>query len=214
MKGRKISTVFVQAIVLVFATAAFCENIDPNEDGSQYAHGENIGWVNFEPNLAEPNVGATVTSEKLTGFVWSESIGWINLDPNDSDPNTGIANDSSGNLSGFAWGEGVGWINFDPNVPGDANDYGVIIDGNGDFGGWAWGENIGWINFSSPDLYGYNVKACKVNLIDLGNFVDDWLQSGVGLPGDLSGNDRVDFVDYGMFADYWLCYCADDWALK
>jgi hypothetical protein len=35
--------------VLVFATTgvAFAENIDPNEDGRQYAYGENVGWINF-----------------------------------------------------------------------------------------------------------------------------------------------------------------------
>jgi len=200
--------------VLLSATVACAENIDPNEDGSQYAYGENVGWVNFEPNIAAPNVGATVSDEKLTGFIWAENIGWINLDPNDDDPNTGVSNDGTGQLSGLAWGENVGWLNFDPNVPADANDYGVTIDSDGHFSGYAWGENIGWINFNDAALFGYGVLACKVNLIDLGNFVDDWLKSGADLPGDLSGNEEVDFVDYAIFADYWLTYCPDDWPLK
>jgi hypothetical protein len=199
---------------LLLTSVAFAENIDPNEDGSQYAYGENVGWLNFEPNVADPNVGATVSSEKLTGFIWAENIGWINLDPNNSDPNTGITNDGAGNLSGYAWGENVGWLNFDPNVPSDPNHYGVTIDIFGNFSGFAWGENIGWINFQSADLYGFGVKACKVKFEDLANFVDDWLESGIGLPGDLSGNDEVDFVDYGIFANYWLDYCPDDWHLK
>jgi len=199
---------------LASASVASAENIDPNEDGSQYAYGENVGWVNFEPNIAAPNVGATVSDEKLTGFIWAENIGWINLDPNDDDPNTGVSNDGTGQLSGLAWGENVGWLNFDPNVPADANDYGVTIDSDGHFSGYAWGENIGWINFNDAALFGYGVLACKVNLIDLGNFVDDWLKSGADLPGDLSGNEEVDFVDYAIFADYWLTFCPDDWPLK
>ena len=203
----------ISVLLLLSTHVAWCDNIDPYQDDSQYAYGENVGWLNFEPNIAGPNVGATVTSEKLTGFIWAENIGWLNLDPNDSDPNTGITNDGAGNLSGFAWGENVGWLNFDPNAPGDPNHYGVTIDGFGSFDGWAWGENIGWINFQSADLYGYNVKACKVNFEDLANFVDDWLVSGIGLPGDLSGNDEVDFVDYSIFASYWLDYCPDDWPL-
>ena len=192
---------------MLLNSVAFAENIDPYEDGSQYAYGENVGWVNFEPNLPDPNVGATVTSEKLTGFIWAENIGWINLDPNDSDPNTGIANDGAGNLSGYAWGENVGWINFDPNYGG------VTIDADGDFDGWAWGENIGWIHFQSNSPVAYKVQVCVVKFEDLANFVDDWLESGAGLPGDLSGNDEVDFVDYGILADYWLDYCPDDWLL-
>jgi len=196
------------------ATFVYAENIDPNEDGSQYAYAENVGWLNFEPNVAGPNAGATVSDEKLTGFIWAENIGWINLDPNDDDPNTGVSNDGTGNLSGFAWGENVGWLNFDPNVPGDPNDYGVKIDREGNFSGYAWAENIGWINFNSADLFGYAVLACKVNFIDLDNLAYDWLQSGPGLPGDLDDSNDVDFFDYGIFADYWLTYCPDDWPLK
>lgn len=190
--------------ILVLASVASAENIDPYEDDSQYAYGENVGWLNFEPNIADPNVGATVTSEKLTGFIWAENIGWVNLWPENYG---GVSNDSAGNLSGYAWGENVGWINFNPSYGG------VTIDADGNFDGWAWGENIGWINFQSADLYGYNVITCKVNLEDVANFVDDWLLSG-DLDADLSGNDEVDFVDYRLLADYWLDYCPDDWPLK
>ena len=199
------------ALLVSCATFVYAENIDPYDANSQYAYGENIGWLNFEPNISEPNVGAMVTSEKLTGFIWAENIGWINLDPNDTNPNTGIVNDGTGKLTGYAWGENVGWINFDPNVPNDSNDYDVTIDIDGNFDGWAWGENIGWINFGLTDYY---IVACKVTFEDLGNFVDDWLQSGPALPGDLSDNNDVDFIDYGIFANYWLDYCPDGWLLK
>lgn len=197
--------------ILSLALVASAENIDPYDDGSQYAYGENVGWLNFEPNVPDPNVGATVTSEKLTGFIWAENIGWINLWPENYG---GVTNDGSGNLSGYAWGENVGWINFCPDVPGDSNHYGVTIDHDGNFDGWAWGENIGWTNFQSADLYGYNVKACKVKFEDLGSFVDDWLETGSYIPADLDDSNDVDFIDYSILAGYWLDYCPDDWPLK
>ena len=65
MKRKNILTVFLQVTVLLFATAALAENIDPYNDGSQYAYGENVGWLNFEPNRPEPNVGATVSAGKF-----------------------------------------------------------------------------------------------------------------------------------------------------
>ena len=208
MTYSKIIQIF---LLLVFCTGfVYAENIDPYDSNSQYAHGENTGWVNFEPNISEPNVGAMVSTEKLTGFIWSENFGWINLDPKGSDPNTGVSNDGTGKLSGFAWGENVGWINFDPNVPGDSNDYGVSIDSNGNFDGWAWGENIGWINFALDDYY---VVACKVTFEDLANFVDDWLASG-SVPANLDGEEPVDFEDYSIFSSYWQDYCPNGWQLK
>jgi len=203
-----IKSVMVLAALVLCVNVGFAENIDPYEDDSQYAYGQNVGWLNFEPNEGP---GVTVSDANLTGFIWAENIGWINLRPENYG---GVSNDGAGNLSGYAWGENVGWINFDPNVPGDVNDYGVTIDSEGNFSGWAWGENIGWINFNSADLYGYNVKACKVNFEDLANFVDYWLESDTGLPGDLSGNDEVNFVDYRIFANYWLDYYPGGWQLK
>ena len=200
-------TIFLVVILLFCCVDLYAENIDPNEDDSQYAWGENIGWVNFEPNVADPNAGAQVSSEKLTGFIWAENIGWINLSPQSYG---GVFNDGYGNLSGFAWAENVGWINFDPNVPSDSNDYGVKIDPDGKFSGWAWGENIGWINFGLIDYY---VVACQVRFEDLADFVEDWLDSGP-VPGNLDSIGNVDFKDYSIFTEYWLDYCPDSWPLK
>ncbi|MHC4575492.1 MAG: hypothetical protein ACYS76_15430 [Planctomycetota bacterium] len=204
---RLILTILVAAI-LALGPVTSAENIDPNEDGSQYAYGENIGWLNFEPSQGD---GAHVSETQLTGYVWAENLGWISLSCENTAScgtvNYGVTNDGAGNLSGYAWSENGGWINFDPTYGG------VTIDSDGNFDGYGWGENIGWINFNSAQLFGYGVLACKVNFIDLGNFVDDWLQSGP-LPGDLSGNNEVDFIDYAMLADYWLGYCPGDWALK
>jgi hypothetical protein len=188
---------------LLLNSVAFAENIDPYEDDSQYAYGENVGWLNFEPNVAGPNVGATVSDSNLTGFIWAENIGWINLSPASYG---GVLNDGSGNLSGFAWGENVGWLNFDPNVPGDPNHYGVTIDIFGNFSGWAWGENIGWINF----------QAQGTSIVDwyvLANFVAQWLQVGIGLEADLYEDGNVDGVDYSILASYWLDPCPPDWQL-
>jgi hypothetical protein len=122
---------------LVFPLVAFAAgNIDPDNDGSQYAWGENVGWINFEPSQGE---GVTVTNSAVTGKAWGENIGWINLSP----ATGGVVNDGNGNLSGYAWGENVEWINFGPTNAG------VKIDpATGAFNGKAWGENIGWINFA------------------------------------------------------------------
>ena len=34
---------------------------------------ENSGWVDFEPNIVAANVGATVSEEELTGFIWAKT---------------------------------------------------------------------------------------------------------------------------------------------
>ena len=52
--------------VLLCCVNLHAENIDPDEDGSQYAYGENVGWMNFEPDTGD---GAAVASDKLTGYL-------------------------------------------------------------------------------------------------------------------------------------------------
>ena len=194
-----IKSVMVFAALVLCVNVSFAENIDPYEDGSQYAYGENVGWLNFEPNQGP---GVQVSSSEVTGFVWAENIGWINLSPSTYG---GVINDGYGNLSGYAWGENIGWINFDPSFGG------VTIDSEGNFDGYAWGENIGWINFGIADYY---VVACKVTFEDLANFVALWLQTGSNA-ADLDGEaDNVDFEDYSIFAGFWQDYCPDGWQLK
>ena len=127
-------------------TIAYPGNIDPNNDGSQYAYAENVGWINFKPSFGP---GVTVTDSAVTGYAYGENIGWINLSPLQG----GVVNDGAGNLSGYAWGENVGWINFAPTTGG------VTIDVQGNFDGWAWGENIGWIHFQNPSSPSYIVKT-------------------------------------------------------
>ncbi|MHC4155718.1 MAG: hypothetical protein ACYST6_12455 [Planctomycetota bacterium] len=210
-------SVFLVGFVILCCGNLHAENIDPYEDDSQYAYGENVGWLNFEPNQGP---GVTVSDADLTGYVWAENIGWVSLSCENTSScgtvNYRVTNDGAGNLAGYAWGENVGWISFSCENTASCGtvDYGVTIDSDGEFAGYAWAENIGWINFNSAQLFGHGVKACKVNFADLANFVEDWLDSGVGLPGDLSGNNEVDFRDYSMFADYWLGFCPDEWPLK
>jgi hypothetical protein len=128
--------IFLIIIFLLVPIVALAENIDPDNDGSQYAWGENVGWINLEPSQGG---GITVTDSVVTGKAWGENVGWINLSP----ATGGVANDGEGNLSGYAWGENVGWINFNPTGAR------VTIDpATGAFSGKAWGENIGWINFA------------------------------------------------------------------
>jgi len=214
MNKRCIFRASILAVCFVLCSGNLCaENIDPYEDGSQYAYGANIGWLNFEPNVpSDPcDYGVTVSDTELIGFIWAENIGWINLSPSTYG---GVINDGYGNLSGYAWGENVGWINFDPNVPGDDTDYGVTIDWQGNFDGWAWGENIGWIHFQSASPVAYKVQACKVNFEDFANFALYWLDTGAGLPADLDSLGDVDIDDLRVLAIHWLSFCPDGWQLK
>ncbi len=191
----------VAAGLSVAFNLCFAENIDPHNDDSRYAYGENIGWLNFDPNKGP---GVTVGDTQLAGYIWAQNVGWINLSPASYG---GVVNDGGGNLSGYAWGENVGWINFAPAQGG------VTIDEAGNFNGWAWGRNIGWIHLRSESPVCYKVTACRVYFEDLANFADDWLKSGA-VPGDLSGNTRVDLIDYNILASKWLTFCSGDWPLK
>ena len=146
MKRKYISGAIGFLTILMFcATFIYGENIDPYDDGFQYAYGENVGWINFEP--------------------------------------------SNG---------------------------GVTIDSDGNFDGRAWGENIGWINFNSSDLYGYNVKACKVNFRIFARFAQHWLETPCDRLNDWCGGadlyqlGDVDSLDLGLFVDEWLDYCRGD----
>ena len=166
-ESKCVLTLLILAVLTVRATS---ENIDPDDNGSQYAYGENVGWLNFEPSQGS---GVTVSASRVTGSLWSENIGWIKLSPSTYG---GILNDGKGNLSGNAWGENIGWIKFNPA------DGGVSIDSEGNFSGWAYGENIGWIHFQSTTPVAYKVKTAWVYCLCMGDLSsDDWLS-----PGDVS----------------------------
>ena len=134
VKNKKITAYITFFVVCAVSFLVSAENIDPDNDDSQYAYGENIGWLNWEPGIGG---GVDVYNDYLDGYIWAENIGWINVNPASYG---GVENDGNGNLSGYAWGENVGWINFSPAYGG------VTIDEHGNIEGWAWGENIGWIH--------------------------------------------------------------------
>jgi hypothetical protein len=141
----------------VGCAAALAENTDPQSDGSQYAYGENVGWLNAEP-LGDGGSGVHVGDFELSGWMWGENIGWISLScANTASCSTvdyGVRNDGGGTLSGVAWGENIGWVNFAPATAG------VSIDpATGSFSGSAWAENIGWITFASASPIPYGVKT-------------------------------------------------------
>ena len=188
------------AIILIGAGLLTAENIDPDEDGSQYAYGENVGWLNFEPAQGQ---GVHVNIYQLTGFVWAENIGWINLWPSNYG---GVFNNGLGKLTGYAWGENVGWINFSPPYGG------VAIDAQGNFDGWAWGENIGWIHFHADLPVAYKVRACVVDMEDIALFASQWLEYG-DVRSNLDRLNGVDMADFAIFASHWLYFCPDAWPL-
>lgn len=211
MKIKMIKAVILPNLLL-FAVSIYAENIDPYDDGSQYAYAANTGWLNFEPNLSEPNAGAQVSSEKITGFIWAQNIGWISLSCENTESckivDYGIVNDGYGNLSGYAFSANAGWISFSCENTESCKkaDYRVIIDGNGVFNGWAYGQNIGWIHFGSVSPVAYKVMVCIVDLLEMSRFADEWLESGSGLAGDLDKDGIVQFDDYGILTAHWLDY--------
>jgi hypothetical protein len=212
--------VFLLSFVIWSSASLFAENIDPYEDGSQYAYGANVGWVNCEPNIADANAGAQVSSEKLTGFIWIANIGWVSLSCENTKScrrvSYGVVNDGAGNLSGYAWSANAGWISFSCENTESCKDvkYSVTIDGDGIFHGWTYGQNIGWIHFQSATPVKYQVQTCVVALDDLANFADEWLLMGFNLAGDLNNDFKVKFDDYSIFSSLWQDYCPAGWRLK
>ena len=150
---RKAALSAVIPLLLALCPAVRAGTIDPDNNGSRYAWGENIGWVNLAPVYGS---GVTVTGSGLTGYAWGENIGWINLNP----VLGGVNNDSTGNLTGYAWAENAGWINFSPMGGG------VSIDACGNFNGTAWGENTGWISFRSGGATPFLVRSSWVSPLD------------------------------------------------
>lgn len=151
---KTVGAIFSVILLLFCSTGYAAENIDPDNDGSQYAYGENVGWLNGEPD-GDGGPGVEVSDFELTGYIWGENIGWVSLSCENTsscgDVSYGVTNDGLGNLLGYGWAENAGWINFAPAGAG------VAIDpATGEFSGFAWGENIGWINFA---LNGVGVKT-------------------------------------------------------
>jgi hypothetical protein len=118
------------------------------DPGSQFAWGENIGWLNAGIETKGLSVRFDGVQGWLTGYVWGENIGWVKVGSDGGGPytntlpsNWGVNVSATGSLTGYAWGENVGWVNF-----GHPYCNGMINIANGSFSGYVWGENIGWIN--------------------------------------------------------------------
>lgn len=77
---KTVGAIFFVILLFFCSTGYAAENIDPDNDGSQYAYGENVGWLNGEPD-GNGGPGVEVSDLELTGYIWGENIGWINLSP-------------------------------------------------------------------------------------------------------------------------------------
>jgi len=57
---------------------------------------------------------------------------------------------------------------------------------------------------------------CFVDFESFARFAEYWLEPGTGLPADLyeDVDNIVNWLDLGVFVDYWLCYCPAGWPLK
>jgi hypothetical protein len=187
MEVRKLILLFSGfALVIAGIVPAWAENIDPLNAGSQYAYGENIGWLNAEPG-GDEGYGVEVLGNNLTGWLWAENIGWVSLSCENTGScaaaDYGVQNDGIGNLTGYAWSENAGWISFScaNTASCDVADYGVEINlETGKFTGQGWGENIGWINF---DYAGFE------------NAVFSYIETDWRMNGDISSNGMVTLDD-------------------
>ena len=56
--------------------------------------------------------------------------------------------------------------------------------------------------------------VCFIDTDDLIRFANVWLNEGAGLPGDLDLDNDVDAIDFGLFANLWLCNCPYGWPLR
>jgi len=224
MKATYIFGMAFTVVLILICQYGWAENVDPNSDGSQYAYGENVGWLNAEPS-SDGGPGVQVDPNKLTGWIWAENVGWISLScENTSSCGTvdyGVTNNGEGRLSGYAWGENIGWISLScKNTASCGNSqYGVTIDSFGNFKGLAWSENIGWIRFQGTNAVNYKVKTdwtypCIVDLEDFANFATQWMQLGPELDADLDYSEQVDVADLSEFSVNWLLLCPENWSLQ
>jgi hypothetical protein len=55
---------------------------------------------------------------------------------------------------------------------------------------------------------------CFVQFDDFAKFAEQWLYTGIDLPGDIDKDGDVDLEDLMRFADYWLGCCPYNWTLK
>jgi hypothetical protein len=52
---------------------------------------------------------------------------------------------------------------------------------------------------------------CLVDIEDLANFIQQWLENGPDLAADLNGDGKVDLEDYTVLSAYWMAVCPGGW---
>jgi len=90
------------------------------------------------------------------------------------------------------------------------SDY-VVSSSAGSLTAWAfqdwWDDNRIQI---SPDCEGANIDGINpVNFADFLRLAAQWRKTGIGLEGDIDGNESVDYGDVAILAKYWLRNCPD-----
>jgi len=150
----KYSLLLLATALLITAAVSASEDVDPQNDGAQYAYASNLGWINAEP-LGDGGPGMDLAGTTVKGWLWSANTGWISLSCENTascgNVDYGVSLDGSGNLSGYAWSPNIGWISFscaDSSSCGNV-DYAVNVDlQSGEMAGYAYAANAGWISFS------------------------------------------------------------------
>lgn len=161
---------FIFVFLLILSLPALAEDVDPLNDGSQYAWFPNGGWINAEP-LGNGGPGLSFNDNDLSGWLWSANTGWISL----SCENTAscgtvdyrVTHDGAGNLGGYAWSPNLGWISFScANTASCANvQYATSVDlSTGDMSGYAYAANAGWIGFSCVNTASCGTIEYRVTL--------------------------------------------------
>jgi len=129
MKNRllrqKLFVMFSISLLLFCSTGFAAENIDPDDDGSQYAWGENVGWINLEPG-GDGGPGAEVGESALIGYIWGENIGWIKFDLDKPVRACKVAADDLANFADQWLVSGASVADLRPDRQVDFADYGVL----------------------------------------------------------------------------------------
>jgi hypothetical protein len=202
--GSRARWLALLAALLLPTAAGSAETVDPDDDDSQWAWGENIGWLDAEPQ-GDGGPGVETTWEDLEGWLWSENAGWVSTACENTsscgdvdygiDVETIITNPSV-EFRAWAWAENLGWISTaceNTDSCGEV-DYGVEIEvGTGDLIGWAWSENAGWISMRCEETdscgdvdYGVTIGPCP----EVTGFVPNPVP--VGTPVTIQGNDLAE----------------------
>ena len=114
-------------------------------------------------------------------------------------------------LSGLAdWPYEIGWYTIDGGG-------GTSTGGQYTLTGTIGQPDAAWSIGGTYELLGGfqpGGPLCVVGFDDFARFAEGWLETGVGLAGDLDADNDVDLDDLRWFVDAWLSYCPAGWQLK